>query len=489
MKSSYGDIARSSGIIGGVQIMKIIFGLIQNKVLALVVGPHGFGIWGMYNTYIEMVTSFSSLGLDASGVRQIAKNPDDTVSTAKCIWVFKRALFCISLVASVLSMIFSRAISQSLFGTPDYYWGVAIVSIVILLNGIAKGNIAILNGLRHIKKLAVSQILGAFTGAVAAILSVLFLGVEGIPLFLVVIGLTAALSTWWYVRKLSLQTIVPSRTEAKRELKGLIVMGLGFSLSGAIFTFTAYLSRIFLSSEFDMSAVGIYQASWTISNLYIGTILTAMGVDFMPRLMKVIGDRVQVNQMVTEQLEFGVLLSGIGVLGILIFSPLVLKIFYSSEFMAGAPIIRWQVLGVALRIFGFVFGYAIMAHNRPMLYVFAQGVVFFLDYVLLVVFAKTIGFDGLGINYCLSYLSYLLIGYLACRRLFKFTLSRRLLLITGVEWIAIITVWVITWLIGGVWGIVWGAVCLVVYLFWINYALKRYMNFNLVGYITTRKKR
>ena len=79
-KTSYKDIARSSGVIAVVQVIKIVFGLIQNKVLAVIVGTQGFGIWGMYNTYVEMVSSFSSLGLDSSGVRQIARHADDEIS-------------------------------------------------------------------------------------------------------------------------------------------------------------------------------------------------------------------------------------------------------------------------------------------------------------------------------------------------------------------------------------------------------------------------
>lgn len=489
MKSSYGEIARSSGIIGFVQVFKIVFGLIQNKVLALVVGPYGFGIWGLYNTYVEMVSSFSTLGLDASGVREISKNSDNIEATAKCIWLFKRVMLYVSILASVISILCSKYISRSLFGSEDFQFGVIIVSFVILLNGVWKGNIAILNGLRHIRELAISQILGACVGAVVAIISVLWLGLHGIPMFLVAVGMAMALTTWLYVRKLSLPSIKPSYKEAKTELKHLFQIGFAFTVSNVIYTLTTYLSRIYLGREFDMEAVGIYQASWTISNLYIGTILTAMGVDFMPRLMKVIKDKITVNQIVSEQLELGILVSGIGVLGILVFSPIVLNLVYSDEFIVGTQIIRWQVLGVALRIFGFVFGYAIMAYSKSLIYILAQGVVFTLDYILLIVFSKVIGFDGLGVNYCISYISYLLIGCLACRKLFGFRFSRRLLIFMVIEWLHIIIIWIITWLISGVWGMILGSCFIMTYLLWVNYALNKFMHFSIVNFVRSKIKK
>lgn len=485
-KTSYKDIARSSGVIAVVQVIKIVFGLIQNKVLAVIVGTQGFGIWGMYNTYVEMVSSFSSLGLDSSGVRQIARHADDEISTAKCIRIFKRSLLYISLFATLLSMVLSKQVSRSLFDTPDYYPGVLLVSLVILCNGLSRGNTAILNGLRHIKDLAVSQIIGAVIGAISAIASVLLLGTAGIPLFLIVIGFTAVLSSGWYVRRLRIPKIKPSRQEIQQELKGLLGMGLGFSIAGAMTALATYLSRAYLQSAFDMSAVGIYQAGWTISNVYIGTILTAMGVDFMPRLMKVVGDRPAVNKMVTEQLEFGVLFSSIGVLCILVFSPLVLRLFYSAEFMAGSPIIRWQVLGVAMRIFGFVFGYVVMAHNKPLLFVISQSCLAFADYLLLILFSKWLGFEGLGVNYFVSYLLYILIMFPLCHKIFGISVSESLTVITAIEWIAILVVWFLTFFLQGMWGMFVGSLCIAVYVIWMYRASKHFMHIDPISFIKAK---
>lgn len=71
--SSYKSIVKSTGLIGFVQVFQIVFGVIRNKAIALVLGASGFGIWSLYNSYLAMVTQFSVLGLDKSGVRQISK--------------------------------------------------------------------------------------------------------------------------------------------------------------------------------------------------------------------------------------------------------------------------------------------------------------------------------------------------------------------------------------------------------------------------------
>ncbi|MCC8133955.1 MAG: hypothetical protein LIP04_10585, partial [Tannerellaceae bacterium] len=78
--SSYKDILKSSGIIGIVQIAQMFFGLLRNKVIAILLGTNGIGLWELFQTYIEMFSTFSLLGMDQSGVRLISKKANDKVS-------------------------------------------------------------------------------------------------------------------------------------------------------------------------------------------------------------------------------------------------------------------------------------------------------------------------------------------------------------------------------------------------------------------------
>ena len=85
MENTYKSILKSSGLIAYVQIFQMALGLVRNKVVALVLGASGFGIWGLFNTFMEMVTTFSTLGIDQSGVRDIAQKSEDSLTVAKCI--------------------------------------------------------------------------------------------------------------------------------------------------------------------------------------------------------------------------------------------------------------------------------------------------------------------------------------------------------------------------------------------------------------------
>ncbi|MDZ7724276.1 MAG: oligosaccharide flippase family protein [candidate division KSB1 bacterium] len=482
----YRNIFKTTGVIGLVQVFKIISGLLRNKMLALFTGTLGFGTWGLYQSYIEMMSQISLLGLDQSGVRQIAKNSKSPDKVYKSIFIVRWCILIVSICAAIISILFSKKISLVILNSEKYYWGIIIVSFVILLNGISKGQISILTGLRDIKGLAWSQIIGSIIGSAIAIFVIFILGTSGIPLFLFTVGLAMAVSTGYFVNKLDIKKIIPSITEAVREFKILIYLGLGFCISNIVATVMTYLSNIYLQDFFNVDTVGIYRACWSISNIYIGIILTSMGVDLMPRLTMVVGDKKKLKKIINEQMELGILIASIGVNAILIFSPLVLFLIFSSEFVQGARIIRWQILGVSLRIMAFPFSYLIMAKGKSLVYIFIQSVFWIIEFLLLIFFTKILGFSGLGINYFAGYTLYFLMAWIICKKLvnIKFSLLLKKILFI---FIVLTVASIITSLIkNNFYRYSLGIILLLINLYWIIFILKNKMQFDIVNELKNR---
>ncbi|MGC9332025.1 MAG: oligosaccharide flippase family protein [Bacteroidales bacterium] len=218
-KKSYKTIVKTTGLIGAVQVFQIVFGLIRNKVLAILVGTHGVGICGLYKNFTDMATKISMLGLDQSGVRQIAKNAEQKETVAKTVFILQYAILFVSILFTIISFIFAKQISEYIFETEKYTIGVRIVFFAILFHGISMGQRAILNGFRYIKELAISQIIGAIGGSVVAILAVYFFDLRGIAWYVLSIPLIAAVTMGWFVRKMQVKTLVPTIKEAKKRIR------------------------------------------------------------------------------------------------------------------------------------------------------------------------------------------------------------------------------------------------------------------------------
>lgn len=476
-------MAKSSGIVALVQVFQMAFGVLRNKVVALLIGASGFGVWSIFHSFIEMCSSFSSFGLDQGGVREIAKNSDSADKIGKCIFTFRVAIFSMSILAGGVMFALARPINYWLFDSADYVLGVRVIALLICVNGVAKGGYAILNGVRAIRYLAMSQIISAVIGSIGAIAIIYFFKESGIPYALSVVTVSMAVVTFLYIRKLRIKTVVPDRQEFRSILKLLLHLGLGFTIAGIIASVMTLCSRGYLSSHYSMDAVGIYQSAWTISNLYIGVILTAMGVDFMPRLSKVCNDDCRVNELIDKQIEFGICLASVGATIVMLLAPYILTLLYSSEFTVGTTIIRWQILGVILRIIAFPFSYAIMAKGKPMQYALIQILFWTGDFGLLVLFSTLWGFDALGANYFVAYIGYMIMTYWACRRNSHYVMSRQTRRIVVCVLIFIAAFWAICMFTEGIATYVLGGLLWCVQLCVMNRILQRVMDINILQFI------
>lgn len=480
-------MAKSSGIVAFVQVFQMIFGLIRNKAISLLIGAAGFGVWSLFQTFIQMMSQFSILGLDRSGVREIARNSDDKEKVEQCVFVFRTIILVLSVLCGIVVILFAKAISFKLFNSYDYVWGVRFISLTIVLTGIAQGGYSILNGMRRMKLLAISQIIGCVIGTLGSIILIWIGGTRFVPLALTVSTLCLAISTSLFVKKIGIQYKKTSKSVFLKYARQLLYLGLGFTIAGLISTIMTLLSRGFLSSHYDLSAVGIYQASWTISNLYTGIILSAMGIDFLPRISKVAADNEQMNKMINQQIEFGITFAVIGISTILVFSHVILYLLYSSQFLVGANIIRWQILGVTLRVIAFPFSFAIMAKAKPIQYAITQIVFWTGDYLLLMLFSSLWGFNALGMNYPVAYSVFLLMVYLANKKNNNFSFDHSTLVIIAKQVVFVVIAFVIGNYISNIyWRYGLGMAIILAQLYVLNEYMKENLSVNILTFIKNK---
>lgn len=486
VQKSYKRILETTGLIGLVQVFHILFSLISTKFLAMFLGPQGIGLLGLYKNFFEMASKISLLGIDQGGVRQIAKYSDNHLRVAKTVDVIRYTMVLLSLFFTISTFIFSEQISVSVFGTREYSSGVQVVAFAILFFGVASFYRTVLNGFRLIRELAVSQLLSSFLGAIIAVVAVMVFGFKGIAFYVVAIPIISALVMGWFVKRLRISKMSPTFYEGKQELVRLLRIGLAFGFSGGVATILTLLSRVYITRAFGIETVGIYQASWTISSIYVGTILSAMGVDLLPRLMKVADNNIEISKMINEQMELGMLVASVGVVSILVFSPIVLGLFYSNDFLVGTDIIRWQVLGVSLRVLGFPFAYGIMAKGKSLVYVVTQVILWGGDYVFLILFVESFGFAGLGVNYPVAYVFYFVISTAVCRSLIDFRFSRFLKRIMIISYFFILCAFFLSLFLPKYISYIFGIILIVGQLFWVNYEIKYKMGLNVLTILSGR---
>jgi enterobacterial common antigen flippase len=425
-KESYGQILKSTAWVGGTSVLNIAIGAVRTKAMALLLGPAGFGLFGLYGSIIEVAQSIAGMGINSSGVRQIAEsagsaNPERIARTAA---VLRRTSVVLGLLGGILLVALSRQVSILTFGNSQHAVAVSLLSMAVFFRLVSAGQSALIQGMRCISDFAKVGLFGALFGLLLGVPVVYFFREQGVAPSLVAVAGMTVLTSWWYSRKVEVQTRPMTIADVGREASGLLKLGFAFMASSFMMMGTAYLVRITVLHKVSIEATGLYQSAWTLGGLYVAFILQAMGADFYPRLTASAEDHPSCNRLVNEQARVGMLLAGPGGLATLTFAPIVIELFYSAKFAAAVPVLQWVCLGAVLRVIVWPMGYIILAKGRQNLFMITELAWTVVHLSLAWICVSQFGLNGAGIAFFGSYVFHGLLIYSIVRRLTGFRWSR-----------------------------------------------------------------
>ncbi|MGA7795790.1 MAG: O-antigen translocase [Candidatus Acidiferrales bacterium] len=424
-QQSYGQILKSSALVGGSSVLNIGIGIVRTKAMAMLLGPAGFGLFGLYGSIVDLTQAVAGMGINSSGVRQIAEavGSGKTDRIGLTVALLRRTSIVLGALGSVLLIAFSRQVSSLTFGSPAHAAAISLLSIAVLLRLVSAGQTALIQGMRRISDLAKISVLGALFGTIITILVVYFLREKGIVPSLVAIAAMTIGTSWWYSRKVDLQIPAVTLSQVSQETAALLKLGFAFMASGLMTMGVAYATRIIVLRSVGFDATGLYQSAWTLGGLYVGFILQAMGADFYPRLTANAKDNAACNRLVNEQAQIGLLLAGPGVIATLTFAPLVVALFYSAKFAAAVGILRWICLGVTLQVITWPMGFIIIAKGKSIVFFSAELAWTIVAIGLAWGCVKLFGLDGAGIAFFGAYIFHYFLIYPIVRHLSGFRWS------------------------------------------------------------------
>jgi len=424
-KQSYGQILKSTALIGGSSILNIGLGMVRTKAIALILGGAGVGLFSLYGYINDLTRSVAGMGVNGSGVRQIAEaaGTGDDQRLARTTTTLRRVAFCSGTIGALLLLALSKPISWLTFRDYQHAGSVALLALAVLFADISQGQAALVQGMRRISDLARMNVLGAFYGTLFSIPIIYFFHEQGVAPSLVCVAAASILTSWWFARKIKVENVALTMRQAKAETSALLKLGVVFMTTGLMPLGAGYLVNIMVLRKFDLAAAGCYSAAYVLGNTYVGFITQAMGADFYPRLTAVASDHKECNRLVNEQAEVGLLLAGPGVIATLTFAPLVIWLFYSSAFAPAVEILRWICLGMMLRVASWPMGFILVARGERKLFFWTELLANTLFVFLVWAGLTMFGLKGSGIAFFGLYVAYWAGIYLVVRRLSGFRWS------------------------------------------------------------------
>lgn len=439
-QSSYRSIFKATSLFGGVQVYQILIQIIKSKFVAVLLGPAGVGIMGLYQSGLQLVQQISSMGLSQSAVRDVseANGSNDILRIAKTVTVVRKLVWVTGLLGLIIVACCSPLLSKFSFGNYDYTIPFIILSVTLLLDQLSAGQRVVLQGMRRLKDLAKCTAFGVTFGLITSVPLYYWLGIDGIIPTLILNSACSLTLSWLYSRKIKIEKVHVTPKQTLEQGKQMLVMGVSMSLSGIFATIVSYAIRAFIQNVGGVEQVGLFQAGFAIMTTYVGMVMNAIATDYYPRLATINKDNVKCSEAVSQQGEIGTMIIAPMLIVCLVFMPFVLRLLYSDQFLAANEYISWACLGMMLRLAAWIISYLFVAkaESKMFLKLELSANIFYL--VLSLLGYHYLGLTGLGIAFALEYVVYFLMCYLIARKRYEFKFSNSFIKCYGIQLILVI---------------------------------------------------
>ena len=109
-KESYKQIFKATSLFGGVQFFVVLLNILRVKLIALLVGAAGIGLFGLLVNFVNLAHSIVGLGLSHSSAKFIAEEKTEKKQKS-VVTIIRRLTILSALAGMILSMCFSKIIS------------------------------------------------------------------------------------------------------------------------------------------------------------------------------------------------------------------------------------------------------------------------------------------------------------------------------------------------------------------------------------------
>lgn len=494
-KEGYRSAFKATGLLGGVQLITVLISVLQAKVIAVLIGPSGYGLMSLFNTTVSLVCSATNMGLAGSTVRDVAKayGEKDREGLTQITIAIRRCVYLTGILGALVTILLSPYLSLWTFKSKEYTWSFILLSIIVFFSAISGGNNAVIQGCRKLVYLSKSKIGSALLGLLLTIIIFYFWKEKGIVLYLILIAFSSLAFSFYFFAKIKKSGVFLDIDQSfKQSLdkgRSSVKLGIMLSLGSASSILAEYIIKSYITRYSGLLDVGFYQAGWAINTAYLGMVFSSMGTDYYPRLASVSANNKNVAECVNQQSEMALLILGPLIIAMIIFIHPLIVAFYSDKFISIVTMTQWLLIGSFIKAGSWAISYIFLAKGDGRTYLINEiGVQFIILPSYLVAFTYG-GLNAMGYAFVLNYIIYFVWVSLIARCKYGFKSSFSFWKILGVMLIITVTCIIVNNLSCRLYAIAIQIILLIFLLFYAYYELNNRVDLKeVLSKILKRKK-
>jgi PST family polysaccharide transporter len=312
--------------------INFISGFIVVKVVAVKIGPEGIAFVGQFQNTTAILTILATAAISTGVIKYLAEHKSDPIKSSKIINTAFLIVFISSLIISIFVMSTSGFLSEAAFKTKNYwlvYFLFGLFTMVISFNVMF---LAILNGLKEIRKFTIVNISSSLAGVGLTVLFAYTWGIEGVLISSTATAIVIFFINIYFFSKLGIKWKPDFKSWDKPVVKMLSAFSLMAIVSGFVVPTMQILVRDRIINQFSIADAGYWQAVTKISDYYLGFITSVLGVYYMPRLSELKNKKELRLEIING---YKIILPVVGSIALLIwlFRDLIIHVLFTPVFL------------------------------------------------------------------------------------------------------------------------------------------------------------
>ena len=389
-------------------LLKLVFGFITSKALAIFVGANGMAYVGNFRAFLNVVENFSLLGIQNAIVKYVAEYQHDKPKLKSVLATFGLLLLTSSIVISLVLIFGANYLSKQIFHHSEIYSFVFyILAIVFPLYVFSTFCISVVNGFQEYKKVIYIQIISSSIALLFSVFLIYYYNTFGALISLVLAPVFVFFVSLFYLRNvISFSDVFSFQSFDFLVVKNLSEYVLMALVSGVIGSFVLLEIRTDVIEITGLKNAGIYEGLQRISSYYLLFISSIMAIYFYPKLAE---QNSNSKAIILNYLKTIIPVFAIGLGLIYVLRKFIIQTLFSTEFETMESLFLWQLVGDLLKAVSLIFGTILIATKQTKAFIITEIISLFIMYYSTNWMLHAIGIDGIVIAHTFTYFMYLLV--------------------------------------------------------------------------------
>ncbi|PLA75541.1 hypothetical protein CYQ88_00820 [Hydrogenovibrio sp. SC-1] len=338
-------------------VVKLLSGILINKVFAVYLGPAGLAVVGQLQNFISLVINVASGSIHTGLVKYTAEYSDDHEKRRK-IWGNG---FYLSLILSGLVIVFislnAEFFSELILFSQEYTSLIAMLALTMVFQVIYMFILSILNGLQDLKVFIITNIVISVLTTVITVWMSIDFGLDGalysiiICQFVVFIFVSLIFYSRYGVRFFYFGRF--KQVFEKDTVKKLLQFGMVSFISGVVLSLTQIGVRNIVVNSANLDVAGYWEALMKISTYFTMLFLLPASIYYLPRFAE-LKSVSKIKSLFLKSVVFFLPFALFGAFVFWLFKEFFIELLLSKEFLVIAPLVVLMLIGDIFRILAYL---------------------------------------------------------------------------------------------------------------------------------------